>query len=58
MHVGLWSTWSRLKGKNVSIVNSANFLRNDFRGGQKGPNSLKSVTHILQWWDLAQLYLT
>ena len=24
-------------------------------GGQKG---LKSVTHILQWWNLAQLYLT
>ena len=23
-----------------------------------GPNSLKSVTHILQWWNLAQLYLT
>ena len=27
-------------------------------GGQKGPPTLKSVTHILQWWDLAQLYLT
>ena len=27
-------------------------------GGQKGPPSLKSVTHILQWWNLAQLYLT
>ena len=27
-------------------------------GGQKGPPpSLKSVTHILQWWNLAQLYL-
>ena len=26
--------------------------------GQKGPLSLKSVTHILQWWNLAQLYLT
>ena len=23
-----------------------------------GPSSLKSVTHILQWWNLAQLYLT
>ena len=22
-------------------------------GGQKGPLSLKSVTHILQWWNLA-----
>ena len=22
------------------------------------PTSLKSVTHILQWWNLAQLYLT
>ena len=27
-------------------------------GGQKGSPSLKSVTHILQWWNLAQLYLT
>ena len=26
-------------------------------GGQKGPPSLKSVTHSLQWWNLAQLYL-
>ena len=25
---------------------------------QKGPTSLKSVTHILQWRNLAQLYLT
>ena len=27
-------------------------------GGQKGPPSLRSVTHILRWWKLAQLYLT
>ena len=27
-------------------------------GGQKGPPSLRSVTHIRQWWKLAQLYLT
>ena len=27
-------------------------------GGQKGPHSIKSVTHILQWWNLAQLYLS
>ena len=27
-------------------------------GGQKGPPSLKSVTHMLQWSNLAQLYLT
>ena len=26
-------------------------------GGKRSP-SLKSVTHILQWWNLAQLYLT
>ena len=25
---------------------------------QKGSPSLKSVKHILQWWNLAQLYLT
>ena len=24
--------------------------------GQKGPPFLESVTHILQWWNLAQLY--
>ena len=28
------------------------------REGQKGLPCLKSVTHILQWWNLAQLYLT
>ena len=27
-------------------------------GGKKAPPSLKSVTHTLQWWNLAQLYLT
>ena len=27
-------------------------------GDQKGLPSLKSVPHILQWWNLAQLYLT
>ena len=27
-------------------------------GGFKKAPSLKSVTHILQWWNLAQLYLT
>ena len=28
-------------------------------GSQKGGGgSLKSVTHILQWWNLAQIYLT
>ena len=27
-------------------------------GGAKRPPSLKSVTHILQWWNLAQLCLT
>ena len=26
-------------------------------GGQKGPPSLKSVAHILKWWNLAQLYI-
>ena len=27
-------------------------------GGQKFSPSLKSVTHILQWWNLAELHLT
>ena len=27
-------------------------------GGEKNPSFLKSVTPILQWWNLAQLYLT
>ena len=26
--------------------------------GAKKPPSLEFVTHILQWWNLAQLYLT
>ena len=25
--------------------------------GQKGPSSLNSLTHMLHWWNLAQLYL-
>ena len=34
-------------------------LLTDGKGsGQKGPSSLKSVAHILQWWNLAQLYIT
>ena len=28
------------------------------RGGAKRSPSLKPVTHVLQWWNLAQLYLT
>ena len=27
-------------------------------GGKKSPSSLKFLTHILKWWNLAQLYLT
>ena len=27
-------------------------------GGQKGLPSIKSATHILKWWNLAQLYLS
>ena len=26
-------------------------------GGQKAPHTLKSAIHILQWWNLTQLYL-
>ena len=29
-----------------------------FRGCSRMGRSLKSVTHIIQWWKLAQLYLT
>ena len=29
-----------------------------FGGSKKSPPFLKSVTHILQWWKLAQLYNT
>ena len=28
------------------------------RGPKKSPPTLKSVTHILQWWNVAQLHLT
>ena len=30
----------------------------EWGGDQKGLHSLKSVTHILHWWNLAPLYLT
>ena len=30
----------------------------EYGGGSKRHPSLKSVTHILQWWNLAKLYLT
>ena len=37
-------------------------LLSDFNPAQDGqkasPPSLKSVTHILQWWNLAELYFT
>ena len=40
---GLFRGWSRMWGCG---------------GGAKRPPSLKSATHILQWWNLAQFYLT
>ena len=33
-------------------------LLTDGGGGTKRPPSLKYLTHILQWWNLAQLHLT
>ena len=33
-------------------------LLTDGRGAKSPPFNLKSIIHILQWWNLAQLYLT
>ena len=51
--------WS--KGNLLSHLNPIQDGR--FRGCSRmgrlfGPPTLKSATHILQWWNLAQLYLT
>ena len=55
----------KLKWVRYSGTFYLNIFRMDFfgaahgeGGGQKDPHSVKSVTHILQWWNLAQLYLT
>ena len=56
---------SNTVNKNLNIMWTITFFLILFRmvflgcsqmGGQNAP-SLKSVTHILQWWNLAQLYL-
>ena len=46
------------KSKGLSITIDTNLIELGQEGGQKGSLSLKSVTHILEWWNLAQLYLT
>ena len=44
----------------VNPIQDGSFLGcSEMGGGQKAPpHSIESVTHILQWWNLAQLYLT
>ena len=56
---GMWNVWkARGDIQNIWIYTNLNHL---FAGGGGGPQkdhpSLRSVTHILQWWNLAQLYL-
>ena len=68
---GYWP-WIVVISKTFSLVLplllSLTLFRIDFlgaahgwRGGGGGafwPSSLKSVSHILKWWNLAQIYLT
>ena len=48
-----WNEWLLC----VTLSRMGHFGTADGWGGQKGHPSLKSVTPILQWWNLAQLYL-
>ena len=66
----LFHYWAALLVYQKNRVNNttSNSLINFFSGwvfswpltdrGAKMPTSIKSVTHILQWWNLAHLYLT
>ena len=48
-----WTIW-----KNINPIQDGLFWGCWQMGeGQKDPPSLKPVKHILQWWNLAQLYL-
>ena len=42
----------------IDFFGAAHGWRGGGRGGAFWPSSLKSVSHILQWWNLAQIYLT
>ena len=45
--------------ENFPYLNTLTLLRMGFFGAaHRWHPSLKSVTHILRWWNLAQLYLT
>ena len=66
----LFHYWAALVAYQQNRVNNttSSSLINIFSGwvfsglltdrGTKMPTSIKSVTHILQWWNLARLYLT
>ena len=44
--------------KNLNPIQNGHFGGCSRMGGTKKPPTLKSVRHILQWWNLAQLCLT
>ena len=58
--------WNKLEDIQICISVPLTLFRIDLfgtihgwrRGDKKPPPSPKSVTHILHWWNLAQLYVT
>ena len=50
--------FSKVKSSYINPIQDGLFWGCSRMGGQKGPPSLKSVKLILQWSNLAQLYLT
>ena len=52
--------WKTIVGDFFLTLFRMGFFRaaHGWRGGQKGLPSIKSATHILKWWNLAQLYLS
>ena len=53
------TTWNSLKNIfSVNHIQLGSFRGCSRIGVQKCPPPLKSVKHILQWWNLAWLYLT
>ena len=65
--VDSWKNFSRIDKLEILLAEIfLNPIQDGFFGGRsrmggvakKSPPCLKSVTHILQWWNLAKLYLT
>ena len=65
--VDSWKIFSRIDKLEILLAEIfLNPIQDDFFRGcsqmggaaKNSPPCLKSVTHILQWWNLAKLYLT